>query len=338
MVDDPHAADEVESDAKRGAVLDWWDGTMATRADTPTGVARVIVMQRLHQQDLVGHVLERMEQGGEQYDHLILPAEYEPRLQVCVAGLTHDSRTEPGQLLSPERFDHDAIEKLKVSLGERAAGQLQQRPAPAGGAIFLVDQWFGEGRNRYHVAEHDNDPTKVVARYISLDTAMKDADTNDYTACVVADLRADYTLRIRDVWAERLQFHELLDALSRTARRWDWDGKLQEIVIEDKGSGTSAIQTLRNGADPRLAALIREFMPTGSKAYRYRQSTQFIARGDVQLPHPSLEVPWLMDFLEQLKMVPTAQHDDQADAFAQLIIWLDPTLNAGYHARHGVPA
>ncbi len=338
VVDDPHNAKEAESDVKRGDVLEWWNGTMSTRADNPDGIARVIVMQRLHERDLVGHVCEQMEQGGEQYDVLVLPAEYEPRVQLCLAGLEHDARTEPGQLLSPERFDRAAIERLKVSLGDHAPGQLQQRPAPAGGTVWKVDQWWGEGRNRYDLALQTSDPTKVVARWLSFDTAMKDKDTNDPTDLVVGELMADYRLRIRSVVSERLQFHELLGHITTQALRWNYDGKLREVIVEDKGSGTSALQSLRAGADTWLAGLMQDFMPQGSKPYRWRQAGQWCALGCVELPNPSDECPWLFDFLHQLATVPAATHDDAADALAQLIIFLEHFLAEGLRARGGVQA
>ena len=183
VVDDPSAADEIDSDAKRQAVIDWWDGTMSTRADQPDSTATVVVMQRLHQSDLSGHILEQMAQGGEQYDHLVLPAEYEPRVTVCLAGLDHDRRTEPGQLLSPLRFDATALERLKVSLGDRAAGQLQQRPAPPGGAIFLKAVW-ADPANRYDAMD-ELLKVQVVARWLSLDTAFKVGADNDLTGRVV---------------------------------------------------------------------------------------------------------------------------------------------------------
>lgn len=338
VVDDPHNAKEVESDVKREDVLDWWDATMSTRADDPDGVARVIVMQRLHERDLVGHIQAKAEEGGEQYDVLVLPAEYEPRVQVCIAGLDHDPRTEPGQLLSPERFNQAAVERLKVSLGDRAAGQLQQRPAPAGGAIWKVDEWWGEGKNRYDIALQTNDPTKIVARYLSFDTAMKDKETNDPTDLVVGDLMADYRLRVRYVSSDRLEFPSLLGHITTNALRWNYDGKLRQIIVEDKGSGTTALQTLRAGADPWLAALVQDFMPVGSKPYRWRQAGQWCALGCVEMPNPDNEVPWLFDFLKQLATVPAAVHDDAADALAQLVIFLEHILAEGYRARSGVAA
>src|SRR5579862_1529352 len=136
VCDDPHKVDEVESDTVRKTAIDWWDVAMSTRVNDPKTSAMVIVMQRCHQRDLSGHLLEK---GN--FEHLCLPAEYEGPGRVTSIGFS-DPRTEIGELLWPERFGPKEIADLKISLGSyAAAGQLQQRPSPAGGGIFKR-HWF----------------------------------------------------------------------------------------------------------------------------------------------------------------------------------------------------
>jgi hypothetical protein len=133
VCDDAHNVQEAESDSIRKSTVDWFDIVMSTRVNDPRTAAKVVVMQRCHQQDLSGHLLE---QGG--WEHLCLPAEYEGPPCTTVIGWT-DPRTEPGELLWPERFGRPEIDDLKRSLGSyAAAGQLQQRPSPAGGGVFKV--------------------------------------------------------------------------------------------------------------------------------------------------------------------------------------------------------
>lgn len=138
VIDDPHNANEAESDTIREGVIEWFDGVMSTRLNDPKRGRMVTVMQRAHSKDVAGHILEC---GG--WEHLCLPAEYEPKPQVYVTSLGfEDPRTEPGELLWPERFGRAEIDSLKKSLGSyRAAGQLQQRPAPADGGIFKRHWW-----------------------------------------------------------------------------------------------------------------------------------------------------------------------------------------------------
>src|SRR5580704_19108782 len=125
VCDDPHNVQEVASDTVRKSAIDWWDVAMSTRVNDPKTSAMVIVMQRCHQRDLSGHLLEK---GN--FEHLCLPAEYEGPGRTTSIGY-FDPRTELGELLWPERFGHKEIEELKINLGSYAsAGQLQQRPSP----------------------------------------------------------------------------------------------------------------------------------------------------------------------------------------------------------------
>jgi hypothetical protein len=137
VADDPHNVIEAESDAQREAVLHWWDQSMSTRGNDPRTVVHVVVMQRLHERDLSGHLLE---QGG--YEHLCLPMEFEPRRR-CVTSLGwRDLRQREGELLCPGRFPRQEVDELQRRLGlYGTAGQLQQRPAPLDGGLFRRS-WF----------------------------------------------------------------------------------------------------------------------------------------------------------------------------------------------------
>lgn len=132
VVDDPHNVKEAGSELKREGVLHWWDEVMSTRLNDPERSCRVIVMQRVHERDLTGHVLA---QGG--YEHLCLPAEYDRTVQIETSLGFTDPRTEDGELLWPARYSRQALEQLKRDLGPHGtAGQLQQRPVPRSGGMF----------------------------------------------------------------------------------------------------------------------------------------------------------------------------------------------------------
>jgi hypothetical protein len=137
VVDDPHTVDQAESDTKRTATVEWWTGAMSTRINNPSKAHKVVVQQRLHEADLTGNLLMR---GG--YEHLCLPAEFEPERRCRTSIGLQDPRTEAGELLWPERFDQAVLERHKAELGSyRYAGQFQQRPTPASGGIFQ-GHWF----------------------------------------------------------------------------------------------------------------------------------------------------------------------------------------------------
>ena len=112
VVDDPHSVEQAESDAARIAAIDWWNGTMSTRLNDHSNGHKIVIQQRLHELDLTGDLLMR---GG--YEHLCLPAEFEPDRR-CRTSIWTDPRTTPGELLCPRRFDNAALDSLKATLGE----------------------------------------------------------------------------------------------------------------------------------------------------------------------------------------------------------------------------
>lgn len=197
---------------------------------------------------------------------------------------------------------------------------------------FQRDWW--RQKSRFDPADPGVDAA-AVARYLSWDTALKDGAGNAYSALTVGEIDANYRLRVREVWRERLIFPDLLTAIERTARQHNRDGKLAGILIEDKASGTSAYQTLSAAAPPWLARLLIPFAPQGDKPTRAQQAAVWCKLGAVELPHPSPVVPWLATFEDELFSFPDSEFADQVDSFVQLIIYLEHYLAQGYHARTG---
>jgi hypothetical protein len=129
IVDDPLKIEHAYSAAQREASIDWFNGTIATRLNDPERGAIIVIGQRLHEDDLFGHLLAA---GG--WTHLCLPVEYHPDHPFLYAD---DPRRETGELLWAERWDGAAVDQLKRQLGGAlTASMLQQLPAPAAGMIF----------------------------------------------------------------------------------------------------------------------------------------------------------------------------------------------------------
>lgn len=170
IVDDAHNTVDIESEAVREGVLSWWDEAMSTRLNDPKTGSFIVVMQRLHERDLAGHIMSKAEAGGD-WTLLRLPMEYEPTYH-CVTklgwsdprgldddgelleGLTEGANGQPmvipgspmdeatGTLLWPERFGQHEVDGLKRALGPfGASGQLQQNPVPRGGGIIKEAWW-----------------------------------------------------------------------------------------------------------------------------------------------------------------------------------------------------
>jgi hypothetical protein len=195
VVDDPHKPDEVHSDTTREGVLDWWRETWSSRLnDEKTGV-KVVVMQRLHEEDLSGYLLST--EGG--WDHVCLPLEYEagPKRVTSLMPLGYDPRKSEGELLFPARIGAAELPEIKRRSGAYGyAGQYQQRPSPEDGGFFKRASWsFWRPANAAGIGTTPR-PKKCHQRpaviapafdkiVISLDAAFKDLKTSDYVVYTV---------------------------------------------------------------------------------------------------------------------------------------------------------
>jgi predicted phage terminase large subunit-like protein len=308
VVDDPHSPMETESDNVRQSVLDWYDQEFSTRVNDPKTVSRIIIMQRLHQMDLSQHVLNK---GN--WEHLMLPAEYEPerKCQVVSTGWS-DPREEPGEPLWPERFGKKEIEEFKTILGSMAsAGQLQQRPAPAEGAIFKRP-WF-----KFHVEQ----PADLDFIGISGDLTFKDGAKNDYAVFQVWG-RKKGMFYLLDQIRGRMGFNEQKTAFKALCAKWHPNAKW----IEDTANGPALIAAMRI----EVAGII-PIKPRGSKVARAEAITPSFESGNVSIPDPSI-APWVGDYIEELCTFPGALHDDQVDATTQAIAQLSTRPSIQFNA------
>lgn len=230
------------------------------------------------------------------------------------------------------------IEAMRSSMPEVVfAQEILADFAEDASSIFKRDWWDVETkRNRFDL-DDEGIERLVVARWLTIDTAFKDKVGNDYSACCVWELWPDYRLAVRHMWQERIESAFLPGKIEALSMRWNYDKKLRAVVIEDKGSGTTSIQTLRMSAPSWLAEIITEFQPTGTKEYRARLSSVWCERDCIQLPWPSGD--WYTDFLDpeqgQLWMFPNAPHDDLVDSFTMGVLYLENFLSEGWHARQG---
>lgn len=339
VVDDPvKNAEEAASATIREKHKAWWQSTFYTRQEP--GAAIIVIQTRWHEDDLSGWLLAQ-ESGDdaepEGWHVVCMPAIAEPMPPLPPTVTVEPDARAAGDALCPERYDASKLARIRRKVGESVwAALYQQRPTPAEGAIFQRS-WWAE-RNRYHW--HDTYlRSQSIARWQFWDTALKDADSNDLSACMTFELWPDYTVGVRHIFAERIQSAFLPNKIRELAERWNYDGKLRAIVVEDKGSGTTAIQTLRATAPAWLAEMIAEFVPTGTKEYRARQAAIWCARDCIWLPWPCEEAGALFAFADdmtgQLYGFPAAAHDDMVDVFSMGIIYLENILATGWQARNG---
>lgn len=234
----------------------------------------------------------------------------------------------PAKLEDNIHIDQDEYRKSLSELDETTRKQLEDGlwvTDPAG-KPFLSDWW--RGQNRFLVGGKSPD---AISRFQSWDTALTDKEKSAYSACVTAEVTADYKLKIVDVWRGKPIFPDLADAMRDRYQEQNKDGKLNGIVIEGAASGKPAIQTLRAGADSMLAKRVIEYAPKGSKEERANQAAVWCKRGMVMVPHPGPDSMWLADFERELFNFPDSQFKDQVDAFCQVILYLENFLIAGWH-------
>ena len=323
ILDDPHSAQEAQSDVIRQSALEWFDVVWSTRLNDPKKDAMVTVMQRLHERDISGHTLEDI--GG--WEHLMIPAEWDGVKRKTFLG-PYDPRKKKGDLICPERFGVKEITELKQLLGTYGtAGQLQQDPTPSEGGILKTA----------HIQMWPHEKALPHFEYIlqSYDCAFTEKTTGDPTACSVWAMFTHGGQRnamLIDAWDEHLSYPEL-----RTRAIKDWgteyggtsikDGvrrarRPDRVLVEAKASGQSLLQDLRLAKVPAIP-----YNPgMADKVSRAHQAAPTLELGLIWVPesakNPGQPVSWASAFLKQLAKFPVAEHDDYVDTFTQAIIYL----------------
>jgi predicted phage terminase large subunit-like protein len=269
-------------------------------------------MQRLHVDDLAGHLLD---QGG--WAHLNLPAvapcdeEFE-----LGDGVTHYRRQ--GEILESVRLPLAELEKLKAAMGTfHFSAQYLQDPIPEAGNLVRWE-WFGA----YDEPPSPTDPGRIVQ---SWDFAVKDGEQNDWTVCLTAHVRGN-VVQILSVFRQRLDYPEQRRSVIRLAHEYG----ARVILFEAAANGSPLLADLRQ-LDATGVPTPIPITPRGSKVERLSVHSHRIEAGDVRLPS---KAPWLGDFKAEILAFPYGRHDDQADALAQLLSWLE----SGHNRLPLVPA
>lgn len=318
-VDDPLKATDANSDAIRNKVnLDYADA-ISNRV-SPDG-CRIIIMQRLHQDDLCGHILSNR---ALEYEQIVLPAEYDGNRYESDFPELNDWRVQTNEPLWPERFDRKWIDEAKVELtSQGVSSQLQQRPTPLSGGTFKRI-WF-EPRYSGH-------GIPVQKTWISCDTAAS-LDGNP-TAILVSDMLVDGRLFIRNLRRGQWEFPKLISVIEDTAR--ENINTLGGILIENKSSGPQAIQTLSQFGEAWIRNAIVAFNPKKGKLERAIDASAYCQHGSVLLPEPSIEYPWVLDFDDEVFNFPNSSTKDIVDSLSQLVWHLRLILADSARKRMGL--
>jgi predicted phage terminase large subunit-like protein len=300
IIDDPIKPEDVYSDTAREAVNNWFRSTLTSRLNDKASGAIITVMQRLHEHDLAGMLLET---PG--WRELRLPAiAVEDEIIALPRGRKHHRRA--GDVLHPERENLAVLESQKLIMGSLAfEAQYQQNPLPAVGNMVKAE-WL----QTYTDADLAERPGYIVQ---SWDTASKDGVHNDWSVCITASVHRSQ-VRILDIFRRKLAFPDLKRHAIRLAQEY----RPQTLLIEDAASGQQLLQVLRNEQPPGVPLPI-PCRPELDKVSRMAGASGQIEGGQLLLPQ---EAPWLTDFKAELLGFPNARYDDQADALTQLLNWV----------------
>lgn len=308
IVDDPINAANAESVAKRPAVNAWWDSTMSTRGIS-LGRRVAGVMQRFHEEDWSGHLLA----SEPDMAHVCLPMRFEPGRMKDI-GLGTDIRTEPDQLLDPERFSEPVVATLERRLGiYGAAGQLQQRPTARTGAIFKIDE--------INFVELDAVPLSKIIRFKRAWDKAGTKDAGDATAGAMGGITGGDRpkLFVFDIAHGRWSTDDVEAQIKLWAkldeRRFGFS-KFETVFEQEPGSSglQAAAETKRRLRGHR----VRSVRPTGSKLVRAEPLANAIAAGEVYF----VQGPWVSGTIDEMRSFPKSDHDDRVDALSLLYVEL----------------
>jgi predicted phage terminase large subunit-like protein len=300
ILDDPIKADDAQSDTRRRSVNDRYDNTIRSRLNNQETGAIIIVMQRLHADDLVAHVQET-----EGWEILSLPAiaEQDETYQIATPYGRKQVGRRAGEVLQPSLVSLATLEAQRHAMTEyNFVAQYQQNPQPPTG-IVVKREWIT------FYDRHDL-PQKFEQVVQSWDIANKDSELANYSVCTTWG-KTNRNMYLLDLFRHRLNFPELKRAVREQASRHGAD----VVLIEDKASGTSLIQELKADGFWKVQATPKL---DGDKIMRLHGQTAKIAGGYALFPR---KAPWLDNYLQELTAFPNAKYDDQVDSTVYALAW-----------------
>ena len=302
VIDDPQNPQLARSEVERENANRFFNETLRSRLNNPDKGVFIVIMQRLHENDLTGMLLDK---EPDNWEYICLPAE----LSDYVKPIELKDNYVDG-LLFPQRLSKDTLKSFKIGLGSYGySGQYSQIPSPSDGGIFKGD-WFNIVKS---IPENIN--SDFIKWNFYLDTAYTSKQDNDATAMLCGAF-INNELFIRDVKAVRLEFPELIKEIQKFAAVNGYTNN-SRIYVEPKASGKSIVQMLKRSTGLNI---MEDKPPTQDKVSRASSVSAFIESGRVNL----LDGRYIDSFLNELKSFPNGNHDDMVDT---LIMAIDRNTN-----------
>jgi len=306
IIDDPLKPDEALSDTYRGNCNTWFKGSLFSRLNDKEQGCIIIVMQRLHLDDLVGHVTEH----DDSWEILDFPAIAET--DECIPFETPFGPRvflrKAGEALDPERESVETLRRIRQNIGEyNFQSQYQQRPTPVGGNMVK--------RNWFKLIKSGEEPARFDCKLQSWDTANKSGELNNFSVCTTWGA-IDGHFYLLDVYRARLNYPDLKRAVEMCRAKHSPD----TILIEDKASGTSLIQELQREGNRAIAPY--DPPPGNDKVMRLHALTALFENGYVFLLENAI---WFEDYVAELTGFPGSRYSDQVDSTTQALAFLRET-------------
>jgi predicted phage terminase large subunit-like protein len=311
IFDDPLNPEQAISQVERESVNLRFDTTFRSRINDPATGVKIIIMQRLHELDLTGHVLAR---ESHRWKHISLPAiaEQDEKSWHLSDG-THLATRTAGDLLWTERLPQSFLDSQRVGMGSWAFnGQYQQRPAPLDGGI-IKRQWVRFYRQL---------PEKFEFMVQSWDCTFSVGHDNDFVAGQVWARSGGKYFMLPYRTYERLDFGPTMAAIKSCHAKFP---QAHAVLIEDKANGPAIISELQKEI-PGVVAV----NPEGGKLARAQATAPLWEAGSIELPDPQVfGITWMEDYLHNMCAFPKAAHDDDVDATSQALIYMRSRLGGG---------
>lgn len=296
IIDDPLKSEKAMSKNERDRVNSWLGDSAYSRLDSKADDVIVLVMQRLHVDDLAGHLIEK---GG--WTVLNLPAIAQVTQEIQIGDDKFHMFRE-GDLLHPEREDLETLEEIRAVLGTSAfQAQYLQDPVPPGGNTFKSD-WFYRYSPPIERAALDD----VVQ---SWDTAIETSNNACYSVGMTWGIHQG-KFYLLDVMRGRYEYADLKYRVLQYAESWG----VKTVLIEKAASGHALLQDLFNN---RICNVI-PIQPKLDKEMRAAQASAIIEAGRVSIPD---QASWLGDFEAEVFGFPGSKFNDQVDSMSQFLLW-----------------
>ena len=312
IIDDPIKPNEASSEHALNKVNDWYKATLSSRFNDPENGVLILIMQRVHENDLTGHLLES---NPDVWTHIKIP-------QIA----THDEiwdieskifQRKTGNILDKNRMSNELVESKKQEVGTYVwESQYQQDPCPSEGGI-IKEHWL-----QYYDLEKIRGVSmdRIHGIYLSWDTASKVGENNAYSACcTIAKIWMSNTYKyyLLDVIRGKWEMPELVTKAKELYNIWR-SGRTYpvKILIEDMSSGIQLAQILKQEIDDSGWPLnVKPIKPEGDKKTRMYGASVYIERGELLFPNHNPY--WWIDFKKELLGFPGSKFKDQCDALSQ---------------------